>query len=48
MYAVEVHRTPKQHMDDSAECWLNIISKVSHYHLRKYSAILHRSRMLWD
>jgi hypothetical protein len=35
-------------MDDSTECWLNIISKVSHYHLRKSPATFHRSRMLWD
>jgi hypothetical protein len=33
--------TPKQHMADSAECWPNTTSKVSPYHLGKYSATFH-------
>jgi len=39
--------TPK-HMADSAECWPNTTSKVSPYHLEKYSATFHQSRVHWD
>ena len=34
--------TPKQHMAYSAECWPNTTSKVSPYHLEKYSATFHK------
>jgi hypothetical protein len=33
-------------MEDTAGCWPNIISKVSHYHLRKSKTTFHRSRTL--
>jgi hypothetical protein len=41
------YRTLK-HTADSAECWPNTTSKVSPYHLEKYSANFHQSRMHWD
>jgi hypothetical protein len=44
---LHTYHTP-QHMANSAECWWNILSKASHYHLGKSSATFHWSRMLWD
>jgi hypothetical protein len=35
-------------MADSAECWPNTTSKVSPYHLEKYSTTFHQLRKLWD
>jgi len=35
-------------MADSAECWLNTISKASLYHQGKSTAMFHLSRMLSD
>jgi hypothetical protein len=38
----------QQHMADSAECSPNTTSKVSPYHLEKYSPIFHQARKHWD
>jgi hypothetical protein len=35
-------------MADSAECWPNTTSKVSPFHLEKYSTTFHQLRMQWD
>ena len=35
---LQSYHTHKQHMDDSAECWLNITSKASPYHRGKSTA----------
>jgi hypothetical protein len=38
----------QKHLADSAECWSNTTSKVSSYHLGKYSATFLLSKMHWD
>jgi hypothetical protein len=35
-------------MANSAECWPNTTSKVSSYHLDKYSTTFHQLSMHWD
>jgi len=40
-HGLHTYRTSKQHMATSAECWPNTTSKVSPYHLEKYSTTFH-------
>jgi len=45
---LHAYRTSKQRTANSAECWPSTTSEVSPYHLEKYSATFHQSRMHWD